>query len=82
MNDVHEVLLAQFERLKNDCERWKWLQKNSKRHSITVWLDNDDTFATFDDIEDSPILDFSDYVGWSDGIRALLDSIGIQNKCV
>ncbi len=72
----------EFESLKNDVEKWDWIKENAD--IVTVWLDNDDTFATFDDCnnEDSPILQFNDYLGNGGGIEDLLSSIGIKSSGV
>lgn len=71
----------EFNKLKNDVERWTWVKENSD--IVTVWLDNDDTYATFDDgDEDSDLLNFDDYLGSGAGIEDLLSSIGIKSSGV
>ena len=69
-----EELIKEWEKLKSDKVRWKFL-KNNKEAGFTVWLDNDQTFATFDNApdyyedEDAPyIFEFDDCVGDSDGV--------------
>jgi len=76
-----ENLVKEFESLKNDKERWLWAVNNQDK-GITVNLDNDDTFITFDNIEDGPILQFDWHIGWADGIQHLLSAIGIKADCV
>lgn len=72
----------EFNNLKNDVEKWKWIKDNI-HIGITVWLDNDDTYATFDNSdENTPILNFNDYLGSGGGIEDLLSSIGIKSSGV
>ena len=73
----------EFNALKNDVEKWKWIKANQNL-GITVFCDNDDTFAQFDDddSDDPKTLDFRDYIGWSDGIFHLLEAVGIKAESV
>lgn len=69
-----------FNKFKYDVEKWKWLIEN-KNVEYTVMLDNDDTFVVFGD-DDEMIGQFSDYIGWSDGVCYLLEALGINHECV
>lgn len=78
--DLHEKA-KEFKRLENDFERWKWVKENADL--VTVWLDNDDTYATFDDEDEGCyVLQFSDFLGSGSGVDDLLSSIGIKSSGV
>jgi len=70
-----------FNKLKkmDDYEKWKWLIKN-QWSGVIVMLDNDDTFITHIDYDG--YASFQEYIGWSDGVFVLLDSMGIKCDCV
>jgi hypothetical protein len=67
--------------LMDDENRWRWVKENQDE-DFTLMLDNDDTFIVFGDPEDPESLDFDDYIGWSDGVVQLLNSVGIESQCV
>lgn len=69
-------LLNEFNNLKNDVDRWKWILKNQNKH-IKIMLDNDDTYGVFDHIEESPIFQFDEYIGYDTGVLKLLKAVGI-----
>ena len=80
--NMRRVLFSQFDSLKTDEARWKWMSTHSHR-GITVCLDNDDTFATFnDDKEGQFVMEFDEYIGWTDGVLSLLKAIGISAEQV
>ena len=57
-----ENKFEEFQLLINDQERWKWILQN-QRIGITVYLDNDETYAQFDDDEDAEyLMDFDEYI--------------------
>lgn len=77
-----EELFDQFEKLKTDKQRWDWIQQNQDK-GITVNLDNDDTYATFDADEDGDyVMQIQEYIGCSDGIFSLLEAMGIKCEYV
>lgn len=82
-----QKLIDSFERCKNDEERWNWVIEH-KDDGILVYLDNDDTFVVLVDAkgnryeDDDWYGDFSDYIGWSEGVSILLDTIGIPHSFV
>lgn len=77
-----EELYNKFQELKNDLERWDWILKNQDK-GITVWLDNDDTYAQFNDDEEAEyLMQFNEYIGWADGIFVLMDVVGIKAESV
>lgn len=70
-----------FNALPNDFEKWHWI-KTHQHLGITVFLDNDDTFATFDcqvDDEDPVVLQFDEYIG-NVGSHNLLTVLGIKHE--
>lgn len=73
-------LLQEFNKLKTDKEKWKWLMTNQGK-GLVVMLDNDDTFVV-DENDEETTGRFNEYIGWSDGVQILLDVIGIQAECV
>lgn len=73
---------SKFESFSSDEDRWKWIKDNQDLN-ITVYLDNDDTFATFEDDDDgSFLLQFDEFLGWSDGLFSLLTMCEIKHKSV
>jgi len=67
---------------RDDTEKWEWVKGNQDLN-ITVNLDNDDTFVTFDDFDEEEddgevVIRFDGYLGWSDGIHTLLDVFNIK----
>ena len=77
-------LKAEFDKLPNDIERWKWVKEHQDT-GIIVYLDNDDTHGILPDPNDDNdvvIFQFDEYVGWADGIESLLASMGIKAECV
>ncbi len=73
-------LVQEFKALKTDKERWQWISANQDK-GITVWLDNDDTFAQLDNFPDDT-LEFNGYVGDSAGVFSLLEAMGIKAENV
>jgi hypothetical protein len=71
----------------SDEDKWIWVRENQDV-GITVHLDNDDTYITFDaaDNEDDDdgvlAIQFNGYLGWSDGVQSLLESLDIAHECV
>ena len=73
-------LIEEFDALKNDKARWGWLLAN-KNKPLRLSLDNDDTMIIDDnasDDDDNNHSSFDSYVGWSDGVIALLQSLGVD----
>lgn len=64
----------------NDYEKWQCLITNNDWVGYCVNLDNDYTFITFDGCED--VVSFDDYIGWSDGVQKLLETIGVNYEPV
>ncbi len=76
----YEKLTEEFNSIDNDIEKWQWIA-NHQQLGITVMLDNDDTFAVFDDCnEDIKCLQFKYYIGNAEGIEELLNAFGIKNE--
>jgi hypothetical protein len=71
----------EFMSLKNDAEKWRWIIDNQNK-GIIIMLDNDDTYGVIEYMEDSPIFQFDNYIGWPDGIFDLLSAIGIKSDYV
>ena len=65
----------EFKKLNLDSERWQWLLDNPEV-DYQVYLDNDDTFVTFDGHDD--VISFDEYIGRSYGVVTLLDVLGIN----
>ena len=74
-----EQLIKEFGELKNDVARWGWVRNNQKEENLPhVTLDNDDTYIFIydnEDCDDGNFLQFSNYVGWSDGVQELLEAM-------
>lgn len=63
--------LKEFNLLENDFQKWEWI-KNHQDLGITVFLDNDDTFAILDDESiESLVFQFDEYIGWSEGVQII-----------
>jgi hypothetical protein len=78
-----EQLIKEFRELKNDVARWVWLRDNQTEENLPpVTLDNDDTCVYMGEINgEDEFLQFSNYIGWSDGVQELLEAMGIKNEC-
>ena len=80
----NKKLLQEFDKLTNDKDRWQWI-KDNQASGIVVNLDNDDTFGTLENKEDPDdihVFQLSNYIGWGDGVIALLNTFGIRNELV
>ena len=77
---MSQKLFEEFESLKTDEQKWKWVLANQDKN-ITIYCDNDDTYGQIDDYPDE-ILQFNWYIGWSDGIFHLLKAVGIKAESV
>lgn len=66
-----------------DRQRWEWVIANQAL-GIVVMLDNDQTFVVTpdEDGEWGDSLDFDDYLGWSDGVIAVLELLGVKSESV
>lgn len=81
----YKKLAKQVNKL-DDTEKWEWVRDNQDLN-ITVNLDNDDTYVTFDDFDEEDddgevVIRFDGYLGWSDGIFSLLEVMGIKAEGV
>jgi len=79
-----EQLIKEFSSLENDCQKWQWVRDNQNEENLPpVSLDNDDTFISIE-MEDGncEYLQFSDYVGCTDGVEILLNAMGIRAEVV
>lgn len=75
-------LWKEFKKFETDELRWKFIIDN-QFEGIKIYLDNDDTFGSFEWDDDGEYLfRFDDYIGWSDGIMTLMAVIGIDAECV
>lgn len=72
--------LTKFKNLKNDTEKWEFLIKN--KTTLTVQLDNDDTFVIDKNSNNDEYGNFDDYLGWSQGIFKLLSALNIDHEGV
>jgi hypothetical protein len=70
-----------FENLPSDVERWRWIIENQDK-GITVYPDNDMTFACFDNDPDRIMLEFTHFIGWDEGVFDLLEAVGIKAEKV
>lgn len=86
-NQTAKELCKTANSLKSDIEKLMWIQENQDL-DITVYLDNDDSFATFDDVEydfdeaDDYIIRFDDYFGWKPGVFNLFEMLDIKAEGV
>jgi len=89
MKRIKEIEKA-WNTLGTDEQRWKYLLAH--KNEIGLGLDNDGTYARFhssvipdeiEDLDDLPDLNnFYNYVGWSDGVVKLFESLGIEAEPV
>ena len=89
MND-YKALAKEFTLLKDDVERWKWIVKHQDV-GITVYCDNGDTYAHFDEEYNKyeqdynfemQLLQFDWVIGWEEGVFNLLEAVGIKAESV
>ncbi len=84
-------LIAQFEQLDNDHEKWQWLVLKQGLGLVVV-CDNDVTMLIDRHLQDrqdeDPTIEeteccayFEDHIGWSDGVVTLLAAMGIEGEC-
>ena len=68
----------------NDKLRWKALPSLQVNHpKLILNLDNDDTFITYKDLDTEDfILQFDEFIGWSDGIQIMLKAFNIKAEPV
>lgn len=66
----------EFNSLKNDIEKWKWV-KNNQDCGIIIMLDNDDTFGIIPN-QEGLLFQFDKYIGWDDGVFNLLEAMNIK----
>lgn len=79
-----------FASLDNDVLRWKFLITNArilnKSKDIILYLDNDDTWVSFEENTSTRLRSdsvfFDNHIGWDDGIFDLLKAVGIKVKYV
>lgn len=67
-------------------EKWHWIHDNQST-GITVFLDNDSTYAQFMDshgnlLDEDVVIDFHNYLGWTEGVFELLTAFGIRCETV
>jgi hypothetical protein len=81
--DEKKKLVKEFDNLKSDVDKWKWMIEH-KDCGIIIMLDNDDTTGLFkDDIRSNDYVGsfpFDEYLGL--GGEYLLTAIGIENDTV
>lgn len=79
-------LFDEIIKCKCDEDRYKFLVVHQSNPNLpTLHLDNDDTFISFDDDDawdESKLIQFDHYLGWSDGILVLMRTIGIKCESV
>ncbi len=72
----------------NDTQRWKALtdKENDAFSGFKVNLDNDDTFLTIikptNEFQEEYILQFDEFIGWTDGVQTLLKALNINTEPV
>ena len=77
-----EKMIEEFKDLPSDEEKWHWVHKHAQE--VTIILDNDETYLTHDSDMDNELDTgkFSESIGNSPGIPALLESMNIHSeKC-
>ena len=79
-------LYEMFQKCRTTKQQLEFLKAYQKR-GLVLMLDNDDSYAIFeDDIgnyeDDMVILQLNDYLGWTDGVAALLEVAGIKYEFV
>ncbi len=64
--------------------KWKKLPELQKEvPKLILNLDNDDTFITYEGIDaEDFILEFDEFIGWSDGVQTLLKAFNIKAEPV
>ena len=64
--------------------RWKSLSYIQTEHpDLILMLDNDDTYVIHKDLDaEDFILQFDEFIGWSDGIQILLKAFNIKAEPV
>ena len=72
-------LIEEFEALKTDVEKWKFVIEH--KDSLVIHLDNDGTFIRLR-TNDEEWAAFDGYIGWSDGVFSLLKAIGVKAESV
>ena len=83
----YKGLVKAINELDSDKEKLEVIQKNQKL-GVTVYLDNDDMYATFDndpsadDWDEPNMITFDNYVGWADGVFILFELLGIKAESV
>ena len=70
------TILKEFDKCKNDIEKWKWV-KDNQHLNIIIICDNDSTFLIVEDTEDE-YSNFDNWIGCSAGIFDLLESLSIR----
>jgi len=80
MGGVEEMFMefmAEFTKLSNDRSRWEFLLTN--RHvGWTLILGNDTTYITHNDVEECEWSSFSQSIGNSPGLCAMLETLQIK----
>jgi len=71
-------LYRKFKKCKNDSERWQFIFDH-KDGDYIIELDSDNTIVIFG--EDQHV-SFDGWLGYSDGVFTLLDTLGIKCDCV
>lgn len=72
-------IIDDFKVLKNDKDKWAFVLANKSK--IRLELDNDDTIVVDDNASDDDednCASFAYYVGWSEGVITLLQSLGLD----
>lgn len=72
-SEQYEIWVEHLNTL-SDSELWIFVNENKDK--IKIILDNDDTYFYFIDDEDSKIVQFDWYLGCSDGILLMMNSLG------
>ena len=64
--------------------RWKAVPKLQEEvPKLIIYLDNDDTFICHKDIDTEIfILQFDEFIGWSDGVQIMLKAFNIKAEPV
>ena len=87
-----EQLIEELQACSNDEVRWAYVLVNKDEDELPpVTLDNDATYISFvvevpckdsnETEEDWLTIDFDGYLGWSEGVRSLLNALGIKAEC-
>ena len=67
-----------FLKLKDDKQRWRYVVAH--RESVTILLDNDETYASFNGTEEWCAFDW--YIGNGPGCEVTLESMGLKAEGV